>query len=417
MEWLNLTISINNIRDAFDKSYKCINKTALIKTQTLIFHIKVLITQYNTLQNLIVTNKSKLTEEHKVQCFKVLSSFGKRLHNTSVRHSIIIEVPTELTKIAEFDESQLRDLDESQPLEDLDIESDIESIEELKFNTVQPNTRNMANALEAQRAYVKQVSATVPDFDGKKLHLNRFVTALKLTDLTKGDQETLAVEVIKTKIIGPLNYKVEHATTIQAIITILQANVKGESPDVIKAKLINAQQRGKTASQYVTEIDSMRKQLEAAYIDGGLDADNADKFATKESISAMTKNCANEALKMILTAGTFSTFNDAMEKYLHCSTEITGNSNTVLFYNGNNRRGNYNAYYRGRGRNNYNHNYNQNYNQGYNNNNRGRGGYRGHGNNRDGGNRRGNQSQNNNNNRNVRNVQSENSQTPLSDQQ
>ncbi|XP_060665721.1 homeobox protein 6-like [Drosophila nasuta] len=309
---------------------------------------------------------------------------------------------------AEFDESQLKERDESQPQEDWDIESDIESIEEKKTNI------NMANTVEAQRAYLKQVSATIPEFDGKKLHLNRFVTALKLTNLTKGDQEALAVEVIKTKIIGPLTYKVEHATSIQAIINILQANVKGESPDVITAKLMNAQQKGKTASQYATEIDNMRKQLEAAYIDGGLDADNADKFATKESISAMIKNCANESLKMILTAGTFSTFNDAMEKYIHCSTEMTGNANTVLFYNGNNRRGNYNANYRGRGRNNYNQN-------GNNNNNRGRGS--GRGNNRGGGNRRGNQSQNNNqhqnenNNRNVRNVQSEKSQTPLSNQQ
>lgn len=47
---------------------------------------------------------------------------------------------------------------------------------------------------------------------------------------------------------------------------------------------------------------NLRISLEAAYIDDGLDFDNADKFAKKEAISAMTKNCEHDKLKTILEA-------------------------------------------------------------------------------------------------------------------
>jgi len=72
----------------------------------------------------------------------------------------------------------------------------------------------------------------------------------------------LAVEVIKTKILGPLSHKVENKKTIIGIINVLKASVKGESPDVIKAKMLSTQQRGKTAAQHTTEIENLRGLLE-----------------------------------------------------------------------------------------------------------------------------------------------------------
>lgn len=55
--------------------------------------------------------------------------------------------------------------------------------------------------------------------------------------------------------------------SLTGIIDILNSNVKGESAEVVKAKLLNIKQKGKTASQYTTEIDNLRKQLETIYID------------------------------------------------------------------------------------------------------------------------------------------------------
>lgn len=410
MEWSELAKKINNFKDKFEKSYKCVNKNAPIRVETLIHHIKILVLNYNNIVQLYLSKENRLTEQHVNQCKKIIKSLGTRISYISTRHNIVIDIPTDLKLMATFEPDQLKELNESKPTldndPDIEADSDIEPLE-----LAEPNMAVTQVALD--REYVRQVSSTIPEFDGKKLSLARFLTALRLVDRTKGTQEDLAVEVIKSKIIGPTLYKVQNETSIIGIINKLNTNIKGESTDVIKAKLLNIKQKGKSASQYTAEIDSLRKQLEAAYIDDGLDFDNAEKFSTKETISAMTKNCDYEKLRIILEAGNFSNFNDAMGKYIQCSTEMTGSPSTVLYYKGRNDRGNYsrnNQRGRGNSRGNGNFHYNGN------NNNRGnfRGNYRGGNRGRNNSNRGGYQNQNSNNRGNVRVTQgnSENQQTP-----
>nr|XP_041632374.1 integrator complex subunit 5-like protein [Drosophila kikkawai] len=298
--------------------------------------------------------------------------------------------------------------------EDSDISGDSE---ENKLN----NTITMADESIAQRAYIKEISSAIPEFNGQKLHLQRFVTALKLVNLTKGTFEHIAVEVIKSKIVGSTLYKVQDETTINAIIKKLQDTVVGETSDVLKAKMAKTIQKGKTAEKFTTEIDNLRKLLEASYIDEGLSAEHADKFSTKEAITTMVKNCEHGRLKTILEAGNFTTMNEAVTKYLQSSTEMTGNANTILYaQRGNNYRGNnYRNNYRGRGnsRGNYRNNgYNRNYqNNGYNRNNYNNNNNNYRGNNRSGNHRGGNSNWSNSNNRtNVRLAQtnSENQEHP-----
>jgi hypothetical protein len=439
MDWQEIRKELKEIKVNFDKSYKCITQNREVRQSTLNKHAQILVECFNEARQLICSEKERLTTSHLTQAVKFLNKFRENLLNVKTRHSLEVTIPTifntpvvstlnqEIESIEDFE------LDiKKEDLHDLSIPavitlpelSEEENSDTSSSSSITQKRITMTDSAATSREYVRQISSTIPEFDGKKVNLNRFLTALRLTDLTKGDQEMLAVEVIKTKIIGPLSYKVENETTIIGIISVLKASVKGESPDVIKAKLLNTQQRGKTAAQYTTEIENLRSSLEAAYIDDGLDSNNADKFATKEAITAMTKNCEHDKLKTILEAGNFNTMNSVIEKYIHCCTEMTGNSNSVLFYNsrghfrGNNNRGNYQN--RGNGRGNYN-NYNNNYRSrgGYRGGNRGRGGNQN--NNRGGGYYRGNQNQNqnnrNNNNNSVRNVQSENPTAPLSNSQ
>jgi len=98
-------------------------------------------------------------------------------------------------------------------------------------------------------------------------------------------------------------------------------------------------------------------------------------------------------LKTILEASNFSTMNKAVTKYLQCSTEMTGNANSILYtQRGNNYRvNNFRNNYRGRCNNrgnyqyngyyqnnvyNQNNSYNRKYNNETNNNYSGRGNYR-----------------------------------------
>jgi len=148
-----------------------------------------------------------------------------------------------------------------------------------------------------------------------------------LVNLSKGTFEDLAVEVIKSKIIGSTLYKVQNEITINSIIKKLQDTIVGETSDAVKAKMAKTSQKGKTAEKFTSEMDHLRKLLEASYIGEGLPAEHADKFSTKEAITTMVKNCEHGRLKIILEAGNFTTMNEAVTNCIQCSTEMTGKAN------------------------------------------------------------------------------------------
>lgn len=54
--------------------------------------------------------------------------------------------------------------------------------------------------------HIKELSIAIHELDEKKQNLQRFFTALRVTEHTKGPQENLAVEKIKSIITGPTLY-------------------------------------------------------------------------------------------------------------------------------------------------------------------------------------------------------------------
>ncbi|XP_037951190.1 uncharacterized protein LOC119681917 [Teleopsis dalmanni] len=306
-----------------------------ISATTLHKHCTLLIQSLESIRVLLNVHFDRFTTAHKAEARKIFGDLREKAIKVTLKKGINVEIPTTLNeKIS------------------INIELNIDTDSE---NTTEHKNIEMAQAqVELDRAYIKETAIAVPEFDGKKQHLERFIRALRLIDRTKGTQEDLAVEVIKSKITGPILYRVKDEETIQGIITKLSLCVKGESIDVIKAKLMNIQQRGKTATQYTAEINNLCQALEGAYIDNGVDADNAETFSRKEAISSMTKNCTNDRLKTIMEAGTFNSLNEAVSKYVNCCTEMHGRPDAILYYsrinNRNTYRGNYNRR-RGRGNN------------------------------------------------------------------
>lgn len=73
--------------------------------------------------------------------------------------------------------------------------------------------------------------------------------------MTKGTYETIAVEGIRSRMVGSTLYKVQDETTINAIINKLQ-DIIGETSDVVKAKMTNVYQNDQTAKQFTNEIDN-----------------------------------------------------------------------------------------------------------------------------------------------------------------
>jgi len=188
--------------------------------------------------------------------------------------------------------------------------------------------------------------------------------ALGVLGSLKSTHETTAISLTQTKLKGHVRNLISNEQTIAAIITQLSSSVKGES--VISAQLLNLRQRNKTANQYTQEVEKLTKALEGVYISEGLSQSLANKYSTTTAVKAMTQNCSIDKVKLIMQSGTFTNMNDAIFKFLNSCTEITGQSNTLLYYrrgaNNNNRGGR--GYYRGRN------NYHNNYSRGsYNNNN------------------------------------------------
>lgn len=402
MEWRTLAKKINCSKDNYEKSYKCINKNTSIKIETIKLHIKTLIFNYNNIVDDYNIHKHKLTEDHNKDCRKLLKTLGTKLRNISHKWEINVHVPDELELHAEVKESETENLDESKPIIDTLYDSEIETLDESPKQVIETN--RMAESLVE---FLKLSSSLLPEFDGRAENLRSFKDALLLIDTLKGSYEAQAIILIKTKLKGCARNLISNEATITAIIDTLTTKIKGESVDVISAKIMNLQQKNKTANHYAQEIEKLTKTLEGAFINDGLSSDLATKYSTTFAVKAMSQNCTIDKVKLIMQAGTFSDMNEVVSKFVNSCTDATGMSNTVLHcrqtknYRGNYRRGNnHNNSYR-----------NNNYNRGngrYRGNPRGRNNsYRGHNN---------YNNNNNNNNRNdvrVTQSNSENSENPL----
>jgi len=116
----------------------------------------------------------------------------------------------------------------------------------------------------------------------------------------------LAVNVIKTKLKGHARNLISTENTIQEIKDKLSRTVKGESVEVLSAKLLNLQQKNKTANLYTQEMEQLTKALEGAYISKGLNPELAKKYSMTQAVKAMTRNCSIDKVKVIMQAGTFN---------------------------------------------------------------------------------------------------------------
>lgn len=401
MEWELIEKVLNSEKESFKKAYKCINKNIYIRAETVRKHLGIIVSSLENIRDLINKHKSRFTEEHKRQSLDVYWTLRDQLVRILAKYSIDQKVPHSLEDTLQIDVNIViisGDTERTSPIVEEEQDSDTDNTVEL----------NMAQtAVE----FLNTASRLIPDFDGKSENLRSFLDALTLVDSLKSSHEAIAVSLIKTKLKGNARNLIGTETTIEQIMAKLRAKVKGESVEVISAKIMNIRQNSKSANTYCSEIELLSKALESAYISDGLSCELATRYSTQVAVKAMTKNCTIDKVKLIMEAGQFHNMNDAIGKFVSSCTEATGQQNTVLHF-GNRSRGSYRggrSKFRGRG------NYHNNRN-GYNGN--GNSNYRGSNNNRRGQNR--NRQHNRDNGNNVwttNNEGSENPNTPLRSEQ
>lgn len=333
MDWDKIVTHCRYIREKFDRSHKCLNTDRPTSDETVNKHLINLFQSLEEIRVLLNVNYGKFSTAHKTAAESFFSDVRGRLISVAARRGIDIELPT---------------------------------THQIEIKLPSFLVTNEPIMSQTPIEFLNTASRLVPEFDGKPENLRSFTDSLRLLDSLKGTHETVAVSLIKTKLKGHARNLVNEETTINQIINTLNKSVKGESVDVLSAKIQNVRQNNKSANAYCSEIESLTKSLEGAYISDGLPCELAAKYSTQVAVKAMSTNCNLEKVKLIMEAGKFDNMNEAVGKFISSCTAATGQQNTVLYYGqrpNNNRNRRNDKRFRGRGgsyRNQNNRGYNEN---------------------------------------------------------
>lgn len=327
MDWSDIVREVRVIKENFEKSHKCLNTDRPTKNETVEKHLEILFTCLEEIRVILNENYSRLTTAHKSAADSFFTDIREKLVNVLERRGFQVDLPVSLH-------------------------------EEIKYN-LKPTLQKEINFEDTKMTqtvveFLNTASKLISDFDGKPENIRSFIDSLSLVNSIKGEHESVAISLIKTKLKGNARNLINNESSITEIINKLTSSVKGESVEVISAKIMNIRQNNKSANTYCNEVEALTKSLESAYISDGLSCELATKYSTRVAVKALTKNCTIDKVKLIMEAGQFNNMNDAVEKFVNSCTESTGQQNTILYSNQrspNNRysRGNFRGRYRGRG--------------------------------------------------------------------
>lgn len=317
MDWQEIVQKLRHVKENFDRSYKCLNIDRPTTGETINRHFSNLFGCLEQIRVIINVNYERLTSVHKTAAEAFYSDVRTKLLNVAARKGINVEIPS---------------------THDISIKIpqnfSLEEIEEIIEDEM---------ATQTVVEFVNTATRLIPDFDGRPENLRSFLDALSLVNELKGTHEAVAITLIKTKLKGNARNLIENESTIQEVVGKLSRSVKGESVEVLSAKIMNIKQNSKSANNYCSEIEALTKLLENAYISDGLSADLATKYSTQVAVKAITKNCNYDRVKLIMEAGNFGNMNEVIGKFVSSCTEATGQQNSVLYFrkgNNNNYRGN-----------------------------------------------------------------------------
>lgn len=395
--------------EKFKKSYSCVNIKKPPIGITAETHATVLITEYNRIAVILQKFSSEFPNDLELISFfekihfKIINAF--RLLNLTYSKNLTCGAQIETDFLGKISIDTNKQIDDQDNRSESSASSSISSSLTSLPKEEKPNLKMALSAHE----FLNLASRLIPEFDGKSENLQTFVDAINLTNLQVGAHANLLLALIKTKLKGTVrNLITEEATDI---IQTLRNNIKRESTEVLTAKILSTKQNSKSANNFTEEINQLTKALENSYIAEGVPAVLASKYSTQTAIKSLTKNAANEKVKIIMEAGQFTDMNSAIAKFVGVSTDSTSN-NTIMYYRRQyNNRGNYNTPNRYNNNRNVNRNNPRNYqNRNAQNRYRNNDNYQQNNNNRRNNNNNNNyyRQNNNNNNRNVRNINAQN---------
>jgi len=129
MEWEQLTLHIREIKETFDKSYKCVSQNRVIQN-TINIHAKILVYSFNEARILVHENWEIINKTNWSKTSKLLIKLRSNLITIKERYKLDISIPTILNTPLKIDTSEDQKLTEQVEIY-LTEEEDSESSEEI----------------------------------------------------------------------------------------------------------------------------------------------------------------------------------------------------------------------------------------------------------------------------------------------
>lgn len=191
---------------------------------------------------------------------------------------------------------------------------------------------------------IKLGTALVNTYDGSPAQLNAFLDAVALfvdtvdaayenaTPAEKNAARATVVRFIRTRLTGAARQFIGELNDLQEILDELKLRCASKATsDSIVAKL-KATKQITTTDNFCDVVEKLTNELKSAYLNEKIPTDTADKMATKRGVEALIGGIKNPDTKLILKAGNFSKFDDAVQKLQENDVPESSSSKSQVLY-------------------------------------------------------------------------------------
>lgn len=171
---------------------------------------------------------------------------------------------------------------------------------------------------------IKTATAVISHYDGSAENLDAFIDATKLMkELTAASLHSKLIQFVRTRLTGKarLGLPAVLATVDDLIADVKKRCEEKTTPEGILAKLKQLKPSTDT-TKLTTEVETLTAKLKAIYLGKQIPEAVADSMATKAGIDALIEKTTNLEAKIILSAATFTSVADAVQKLNEQSARI-----------------------------------------------------------------------------------------------
>lgn len=340
MKWEEISEKLSIEQENFSKSYKCLNKTAKVKQETLIKHLQILFEALEAIRSTINKYKDQFSPEHKQSCIDIFWQKRDKLVKILAHYDLESTIPhdTDTAIIYNIDTSNT-----SKP----EVENPTSIMSEFNLETATKAIPSFSGNYKELEAFLKIVEIIYNGLTQTgKTALIDYIVYVKLTQTVRTNITSVHTPNTFQELKDSLCYKYKSTTTIPQV----------------QNQLTNLYQRNQNVTAFRNKILSLISELNQLQIA------QLGTTATIEQKSLITqlneqyslsvfKNGINEQYKQTIFAALPKTFEAAVDLALELEQNNQG-SNTKVMFILNNRRNNFNNNNHMRNNNNFRNNHN-----------------------------------------------------------